>query len=59
MFVHRTFCIKKLSLFFHELETEHFGDPDSIASNATFSLVYKCNKNIYNHYPKLALKAEY
>ena len=45
MFVHRTFCIK-MSLFFHDPEIEYFGDPDSIASNAAFSLVYKCNKNI-------------
>ena len=45
MFGHRTFCIK-MSLFFHDPEIEHFGDPDSIASNSAFSLVYKCN-NIY------------
>ena len=36
----------KMSLFFHDPEMEDFGDPDSIASNATFSLVCKCNKNI-------------
>ena len=45
MFGHKTFWIK-LSLFFHDPEIEHFGDPDSIASNAAFFLVYKCNRNI-------------
>ena len=45
VFGHRTFCIK-MSLFFHDPDVEHFGDPDSMASNAAFSLVYKCNKNI-------------
>ena len=46
MFGHRTLCLK-MSLFFHDPEIEHFGDQDFIASNAAFSLVYKCNK-IYN-----------
>ena len=44
VFGKRTFCIK-MSLFFHDWEIEHFSDPDSITSNAAFSLVYKCNKN--------------
>ena len=38
VFVHRTFCIK-MSLLFHDPEIEHFGELDSIASNAAFSLV--------------------
>ena len=49
MFEHITFCNNlKCSLFFiHHPGIEHFGDPDFIASNAAFYLVYKCNKNIY------------
>ena len=43
MFGHRTVCIK-ISLFFHDMEIEHFGDPDSIASKAAFYHVYKCIK---------------
>ena len=45
MFGHRTF---HMSLYFYDPEIEYFSDPDSIASNAAFSLVYMytCNKNI-------------
>ena len=35
VFGHRTLCLK-LFLFFHDPEIEHFGDPDSIASNEAF-----------------------
>ena len=44
MFGRRTFCIK-ISLFFHDTGIEHFGDPDSIADNAAFSLVCKFINN--------------
>ena len=40
MFGYGTFCIKNV-LIFHDPEIENFGDPDSIKSNAAFSLVYK------------------